>query len=102
MSDDDAGHCQFMNGAIDLGFTAGVEMAGGLVEYQHTGPLVQRARQQHPLFLAARQGGTHIAHQRLIGHRHLADFVMHRGKPGTHFDVGEIGFGVEKTDVVGD
>jgi hypothetical protein len=61
-----------------------VERARGLVEQEDPGPARERAGDQQPLPLPAREGAAVQRHQRLHRHRHRPDLVGQRHHLGQH------------------
>jgi hypothetical protein len=53
-------------------------------------------------FWPPEKGGTHVADQALVAHRHLRDVVVDGGETCGGFDAQWIRFRVEAGDVVGD
>ena len=102
MRDRDARQREVLDCRIDLAFVVEIEMTGRFVERQQPGPLVECACQQDALLLAARQRRSHLAHQRLIAHRHRDDVVVNRRRPRRRFDARRIDVRIEARDVFGE
>src|SRR4051812_22191079 len=63
MRDTDARDAEVLQPLVDLFFLRNVEMGSSFVEEKNFRVLVEGARQQHALLLAAGQGASHVADQ---------------------------------------
>ncbi len=86
----------------DQALALGVERAGGLVEDQDARVLEQRARDRHPLLLAAGELHPALAHQRVVALREPGDELVRVGGLGGGEDLLLAGVGPGVADVVGD
>jgi len=76
MGDHDAGRAGLAHRGVHGALALDVEMAGRLIHQENSRIAIERAGDQHPLFLAAGQHRAHVADQRAVAHRHGADLVM--------------------------
>ena len=102
MRDDDPGQTQRSHGLVDAALAGDVEMAGRLVEHQYAGLAVQGSRQQDALLLAPGEHRAHVAHERVVLHRHRDHVVMYRSQAGARCNAGRVRNGVEEADVLAD
>ena len=66
------------------------------------GAAIERARQHDALHLPARKRAAHIAHQRLVAHRHAQDLFVDGGELRHLLDPLRVGRRAEAGDVLGD
>ena len=102
MREHDAGDVQTLDGGIDRALGGDIEMAGGLVQHQDLGALVQRPRQEDALALAAGQGRAHVADQTVVTHRHIHDVAVNLRQPRHRLYAHGRGLRIEEADVVGE
>ena len=76
MGNHDACDSQIVDGMINRLFQFNIKVTRCLVQNDNLRLPVQRARQQQPLFLSARESSSHIAHQRVVAHVHFFNVIM--------------------------
>ena len=91
MCHDDACQLQLFDRLADLFLSGHVQVTRRLVEQEDLGLLVERACQQHPLFLPSREHRTHVPDQRVVAHGHRQNVVVDGGHLGASLHTRHIG-----------
>ena len=99
MCNHNLGDIQAAQVVIDDAFIRHIQMAACFVQKQDFRLAVQRAGENQPLFLPARERAAHVANKRFIAHRHGGDFLMNIRHPRTLLNLRHIRRIIKKADI---